>query len=269
MNRYGSYFCDGIHRIEFIYENTKDEAANFLRSYILDPPSDWSPLDFIDFVSYPAKRENTTAEFERLTMAPRELFCDFWTKFRTLAADAEYRYDRFLREKLRSKVLIRLSNAVKTEWTRYHTLNDYVKVLQEANTHYQSLQHRQKRQAATFSVADERHSNFPSSSAIPKNQKQTVRSLNYKELKNTVSKRPENSAISSDYLRSSLESERHNQRGNSATFASYVENRQRSQTPGRIYEINAEYHDKNSEDEDLPFAEGNAHEHASQAKDEA
>ena len=183
MNRYGSYFCDDVHRTEFIYENTKDEAAKFLRSYILDPPSDWSPFDFIDFVADaftdPAKRENATAEFEILTMAPRELFWDFWTKFRTLAADAEYRDDRFLREQLRSKVLIRLSNAVQTEWTRCHTLNDYVKVLQKADAHYQSIQHRQKCQAITLSAADERHSNFPSSSAIPKNQKQTVRSLNY------------------------------------------------------------------------------------------
>ncbi|RKF81937.1 simnilar to predicted protein from Sclerotinia sclerotiorum [Golovinomyces cichoracearum] len=175
MNRYGSYFCDEVHRIEFIYENTKDEAAKFLRSYILDPPSDRSPFDFVDFVADaftdPTKRENATAEFERLTMAPRELFWDFWTKFRTLAADTEYRDDRFLREQLRSKVLIRLSNAVQTKWTRCHTLNDYFKVLQEADAHYQSIQHRQKRQATTFSPADERHSNFPSSSAIPKNQK--------------------------------------------------------------------------------------------------
>ncbi|RKF81027.1 simnilar to predicted protein from Sclerotinia sclerotiorum [Golovinomyces cichoracearum] len=234
MNRYGSYFCDDIYRIEFIYENTKDEAAKFLRSFILDP----------------------LLTGVRLTLLTSLLILPS-TKFRTLAADAEYRGDRFLREQLRSKVRIRLSNVVKTEWTRCHTLNDYVKVLQEADTHYQSVQHRQKRQAATFFAADERHSNFPSSSAIPKNQKQIVRSLNYKELNNTVSKRPENSAISSNHLKSSLELERHNQRGNSATSASY------------IYEVNFEYHDENSEDEDLPFAEEKSHEHASQAKDEA
>ncbi|RKF82806.1 simnilar to predicted protein from Sclerotinia sclerotiorum [Golovinomyces cichoracearum] len=216
MNRYGSYFCDDVYRIEFIYENTKDEAAKILRSYILDPPSDWNPFDFIDVVADaftdPAKRENATAEFKRLTMAPRELFWDFWTKFRTLAADAEYRGERFLREQLRSKVLIRRSNAA----------------LQEADAHYQSIQHRQKRQATTFFAADERHSNFPSSSTIPKNQKQTVRSLNYKELNNTTIKRPENSAISSNHLRNSLEPERKNQRENSVTPASYVENRQSS-----------------------------------------
>ncbi|RKF96036.1 simnilar to predicted protein from Sclerotinia sclerotiorum, partial [Golovinomyces cichoracearum] len=110
MNRYENYFCDDIHRIEYIYENTKDDAAKFLRS----------PEDFIDFASDaftdPAKRENATAEFERLMMSPRQLFWDFWKDFRTLAADAEYRDDRFLREQLRSKVLIRLSNAVQTEW---------------------------------------------------------------------------------------------------------------------------------------------------------
>ncbi|RKF78612.1 hypothetical protein GcM3_062030 [Golovinomyces cichoracearum] len=210
MKRYENYFCDDIHRIEYIYENTKDDAAKFLRSYILNPPPDWSPEDFIDFVSDaftdPAKRENATAEFERLMMSPHQLFWDFWKDFRTLAADAEYRNDRFLREQLRSKVLIRLSNAVQTKWVRCRTINDYVRVLQDADAHYQSTQHRQKRHAIIFTTADERHSHFPSSSVTPKSQKQTVRYSNYKDLSNSAENKSDNSSSSSSFPRSFHES---------------------------------------------------------------
>ncbi|RKF81023.1 hypothetical protein GcM3_040033, partial [Golovinomyces cichoracearum] len=220
--RYENYFCDDIHRIEYIYENTKDDAAKFLRSYILNPPTDWSPEDFIDFVSDaftdPAKRENATAEFERLMMSPRQLFWDFWKDFRTLAADAEYRNDRLLREQLRSKVFIRLSNAVQTEW---------------------STQHRQKRHAITFTTADERHSHFPSSSVTPKSQKQTVRYSNYKDLSNSTENKSDNSSSSSSFPRSFHESVPI-QRKNSV-IPGNVEIRQPSQTPSRIYEITANH----------------------------
>ncbi|TQS35726.1 hypothetical protein Golomagni_03846, partial [Golovinomyces magnicellulatus] len=185
MNLYENYFCDDIHRIEYIYKNTNDDAAKFLGSYILNPPPDWSLEDFIEFVSDaftdPEKRENATAEFERLTMSPRQLFWDFWKDFRTLAADAEYRDDRFLREQHWSKDLIRLSNAVQTEW---------------------STQHRQKRHSITFTAADERHSRFPSSSVTTKSQKQTVRYSNYKDLSISADNKSDNSSSSSSFPRS-------------------------------------------------------------------
>ncbi|RKF78122.1 simnilar to predicted protein from Sclerotinia sclerotiorum [Golovinomyces cichoracearum] len=272
MNRYENYFCDDIHRIEYIYENTKDDAAKFLRSYILNPPSDWSPEDFIDFASDaftdPAKRENATAEFERLMMSPRQLFWDFWKDFRTLAADTEYRDDRFLREQLRSKVLIRLSNAVQTEWVRCRTINDYVRVLQDADAHYQSTQYRQKRHAITFTAANERHSHFPYSSVTSKSQKQTVRYSNYKDLSNSADNKSDNSSSSSSFPRSFHESVPI-QRKNSVTPGN-VEIKQRSQTPGRIYEISTDPQFDTFEDESLVSAEQNwSTHHVTQAKDEA
>lgn len=238
----------------------------------MNPPSDWSPEDFIDFASDaftdPAKRENATAEFERLMMSPRQLFRDFWKDFRTLAADAEYRDDRFLREQLRSKVLIRLSNAVQTEWVRCRTINDYVRVLQDADAHYQSTQHRQKRHASTFTAADERHSHFPSSSVTPKSQKQTVRYSNYKDLSNSADNKSDNSSSSSSFPRSFHESVPI-QRKNSVTPGS-VEIKQRSQTPGRIYEISTDPQFDTFEDESLVSAEQNqSTHHVTQAKDEA
>lgn len=176
MNRYGNYLCDDLHRIEYIYENTKDDAAKFLQSYVLNP-HDWSSQDLIDFVSYaftdPGERENATVEFERLMISPRQLFWGVWQDFRTLAADAEYRDDRFLREQVRSKFLIRLSNAVQTEWVRCRTL-DYVKVFQDADAHHQSTQHRQKRNMAASPVANEGNFYTNSSPATAQDHKQTA-----------------------------------------------------------------------------------------------
>lgn len=247
INRFHNSFFDDTHRREFIYENTRDDAAKFLRSYILEPPPDWSPIDLINFAADafidPAKHENATAEFERLIMSSDQLFWDFWTEYRTLAADAEYRDDRFLREQLRSKVLIRLSNAVQTEWIRCRTLNDYVRVLQEADAHYQFTQHRQKRNS---------YSNF--SPATVQGHKQTARSMAYKELSISARNKPDGSVSFSGYPRTSHNLPKSEQRGNFLT-SSHDENKKSFQNPGRIYEINSDFHEEELEHEDLSCAE--------------
>lgn len=146
LSRYHKSFFDDVHRREYILENTTGDAAKLLRSYILDPPKDWTPNDFVEFVANaftdPAKRENATAEFGKLLMRPQQHFWEFWQKFRALSTETEYRDDRFLREQLRAKFLVRLSNTVQTEWKKCNTLSDYVDVLQDANAHFHSTQHR-------------------------------------------------------------------------------------------------------------------------------
>ncbi|RKF84345.1 hypothetical protein GcM1_109003, partial [Golovinomyces cichoracearum] len=107
-----------------------------------------------------------------------------------------------------------------------------------ADAHYQSTQHRQKRHTITFTAADERHSHFPSSSVTPKSQKQTVRYSNYKDLSNSANNKSDNSSSSSSIPRSFHESVPI-QRKNSVTPGN-VRIKQRSQTPGRIYEISTD-----------------------------
>ncbi|RKF72360.1 hypothetical protein GcM1_248100, partial [Golovinomyces cichoracearum] len=128
--------------------------------------------------------------------------------------------------------------------------------------------HRQKSHAITFTAADERHSNFPSSSVTSKSQKQTVRYSNYKDLSNTAENKSDNSSSSSSFPRSFHESVPI-QCKNSVTSC-YVEIRQCSQTPGRIYETSTDPQFETFEDESLVSAEQNqSTHHVTQAKDEA
>lgn len=53
-----------------------------------------------------------------------------------MASDAYYRGERFLCEQIRSKVLIRLLNAVQLEWDGCHNLNEDVNVLQIADARF-------------------------------------------------------------------------------------------------------------------------------------
>ncbi|RKF84350.1 simnilar to predicted protein from Sclerotinia sclerotiorum, partial [Golovinomyces cichoracearum] len=106
---YDDRFFDDEQRFEYIYCNTKGGAAKLASSYPLDPPDDWTPQDFINFLTQtfdnPTKRENASTDFEALLMSPNESFRELWRRFQTTASDAKYRDDRFLREQMRSKVL--------------------------------------------------------------------------------------------------------------------------------------------------------------------
>lgn len=148
---YHHQFIDDEQKFEYIYENTKGDAARLARSYRLYPPDDWCPQDFINFLTEafdnPAKHESATTDFDRLMMSPNEPFWDFWGRFRTIASDAEYRDDRFLREQMRAKVLVRLSNVVQLEWDRCKSIHDYVNILQKADAHFQGTQQRQRRRS--------------------------------------------------------------------------------------------------------------------------
>ncbi|KAI6247623.1 hypothetical protein HI914_04488 [Erysiphe necator] len=75
---YDDRFFDREQKFEYVYGNTKEDAAKLARSYHLDPPLDWIAQDFVDFLTQtfdnPAKRETATAEFEGLLMSPQESF---------------------------------------------------------------------------------------------------------------------------------------------------------------------------------------------------
>ncbi|KAI6247054.1 hypothetical protein HI914_04933 [Erysiphe necator] len=243
---YDDRFFDREQKFEYVYGNTKGDAAKLARSYRLDPPLDWTAQDFVDFLTQtfdnPAKRETATAEFEGLLMSPQESFWNFWRRFRTISSDAEYRDDRFLREQMRAKVLVRLSNVVQLEWDRCQNLNEYVNILQKADAHFQATQLRQKRRAGAVINASQRP--FLSSSpglisSSPKSTYQTTRSMNFR---NQVSGNSNNfetyQPILSDSKTSSKSPEPRNppsynrSNTNLPNSASRFENRQYSRSPG-------------------------------------
>lgn len=77
-------------------------------------------------------------------MSPTESSWEFWRRFRTMARDAKYRDDRFFREQMRLKVLVHLSNLVQLKWDRCYNLNEYINVLQKADSYLYATHQRQK-----------------------------------------------------------------------------------------------------------------------------
>lgn len=253
---YDDRFFDDEQRFEYIYCNTKGDAAKLASSYRLDPPDDWTPQDFINFLTQtfdnPTKRENASTDFETLLMSPNESFWEFWRRFRTTASDAKYHDDRFLREQMRSKVLVRLSNVVQLEWDRCHNLNDYVSVLRKADAHFHATQQRQKRRSLLT----------PESSSSQKNFSPNTRSTRFRKSNNTHNS-PENSGNPLRYPKHFNDSPAYN----ASSFISHQrkthipENRpsirQQSKPPGRIYEITEDKIQQEIEEfEEMEYPEG-------------
>ncbi|POS83902.1 hypothetical protein EPUL_004718 [Erysiphe pulchra] len=256
---YDDRFFDKEQRFEYVYGNTKGDAEKLARSYRLDPPPDWTAQNFVNFLTEtfdnPAKRETATVEFEGLLMSPQESFWNFWRRFRTVSSDAEYRDDRFLREQLRAKVLVRLSNVVQLEWDRCQNLNEYVNILHKADAHFQATQLRQKRRFG---------------STINPNQKPnqvSENSNNFGTHSSTLS--DSKTSCKSPEPRNSHSYNRPN--ANLPNSASHFENRQFSKSPGRIYEIADDFEENevlgsekvNLDEEEMQFEPEN------RAKDDA